>query len=98
MGGFRRTLGLAIDFFPRADPAKIDIGKVFARFFEHDRGVFGQLDRGAQEKPMRPMRSVESGNEHVGKFSRAACHLLQSPSIGFARQSEIAFFSSSLKR
>src|SRR6476660_545447 len=35
-----RTAGLATDFFPRADPAKIDIRKVLAGFLQHNRGVF----------------------------------------------------------
>ena len=55
---------------------KIDIGKVFSRLFEHDGGVFGQLDRSSEQKPVRPMRPVESGNEQVGKFPRVTGRLL----------------------
>src|SRR5881398_2413875 len=82
-GRSRRALGFATNFFPRADPAKIDIGKVFSRFFEHDRGVFCQFDRGAQEKPLCAMGSVESGDKHVRKFPDA-CRLLQTLSISLA--------------
>ena len=38
------------------------------------------------------MRSVESDDEHVRKFSFAPHRLLQTPSIGFARQDKMAFF------
>src|SRR4029077_6835365 len=91
-GRSRRALGFATNFFPRADPAKIAIGKVFSRFFEQDRGVFCKFDCGTQEKPLWPMRSVKSSDKHVGKFSLAIRRLLQTPPIGLARKSEIAFF------
>src|SRR5437667_9522359 len=90
-GGSRRALGFATNFFPRADPAKIDIGKVFSRFFEHDSGIFCQFERGAQEKPLCPMRSVESDDKHVGKLSAAIYRLLQTPLIGLAAKYKTAF-------
>src|SRR5438309_8014707 len=96
-GRSRRALGFATDFFPRVDPAKIDIGKVFSRFFEHDRGVFCEFERGAQEKPLCPMRSVESDDKHVGKLSAATCRLLQTPSIGLAAKYKTAFFQQFVK-
>src|SRR5262249_22989638 len=88
----RPAFGFATDFFPGANPAKIDIGKVSARFFEHDRGAFCQFDRGAQDKPFCPMGSVESADKHMGKFSFAMCLLLQSTSVVLAAKCKIAFF------
>ena len=74
------------------DPAKIDIGKVFPRFFDHDRGAFCQFDRSAQDKPFRPMGSVESADKHMGKFSPATCVLLQTTAVAFAAKYKTAFF------
>src|SRR5215831_5130862 len=87
----RRALGFATDFLPGANPAKIDIGKVSAGFFEHDCGAFCQLDRGAQDKPFCPMGSIESTDKHMGKFSPATCVLLQSTSVAFAAKCKTAF-------
>src|SRR5262245_32137599 len=78
---YKLTLGFAADFFPGANPTKIDIGKVSAGFFEHDRGALCQFDRGAQEKPLCPMGSVESADKHIGKFSPVMCVPLQSISV-----------------
>ena len=93
----RYALGFATDFFPGANPAKIDIGKVFSGFFEHDRGVFCQFDRAAQEKPFCPMGSVESADKHMGKFSPATCGLLQTTSVTLAAKYKIAFFQQLVK-
>ena len=89
---FRHALGFATDFFPGANPAKIDIGKVSAGFFEHDRGAFCQFYRGAQDKPFCPVGSVESADKHMGKFLPAMCVLLQSTSVALAPKCKIAFF------
>src|SRR4029077_7674232 len=91
-GRARRSLGFATDFFPRADPAKIDVGKVLPRFLKHDGCIFREFGRGAQEKPVCPMRSIETCDQHMGKLSLAACGFLQTPSIGFAGKNKIAFF------
>ena len=93
----RYALGFATDFFPGANPAKIDIGKVFSGFFEHDRGVFCQFDRAAQEKPFCPMGSVESADKQMGKFSPARCGLLQTTSVTLAAKYKIAFFQQLVK-
>src|SRR5437870_5750710 len=97
-GRSRRALGFATDFFPGADPAKIDIGKVFSRFFEDDCRVFCQFDSGAQQKPLCPMCSVESNDKHMGKFSPVTCRLLQTTSSVLPRSTKPHFFSSSLNR
>src|SRR5262249_738347 len=91
-GRSRRSLGFATDFFPGADPAKINIGEVFSRFFEHHCRVFCQFDSGAQGKPLCPMSSVESNDKHMGKFSPATCRLLQTTSVSLAAKYETAFF------
>src|SRR6476659_7076867 len=88
----RRALRFARDFFPGADPAKIDIGKVSSRFFDHDRDVFCQFDRAAQKKPFCPMRSVESADKQMGKLPAATWRLLQTMSVTLAAKYEIAFF------
>jgi hypothetical protein len=90
-------LGLATDFFPGANPAEIDLGKVSAGFFEDDRGAFCQFDRPAQEKPVRPMGSIESADKHVGKFSPATCGLLQTTSVTLAAKYKIAFLQQLFK-
>jgi hypothetical protein len=43
------------------------------------------------------MRSVESADEHVGKFSSGTCRLLQTPSIGLAGKYKTAFFQQLVK-
>src|SRR5882757_5732619 len=93
----RYALGFATDFFPGANPAKIDIGKVFSGFFEHDRGALCQCDRAAQEKPFCPMGSVESADKHTGKFLPATCGLLQTISVTLAAKYKPAFFQQLVK-
>src|SRR6266699_6739251 len=75
-GRSRGALSFATDFFPGADPAKVDIGKVLPRFLKHDRCVSCQFDCGAQKKPLYPMASVESCDKQVRKFPDT-CLLLQ---------------------
>src|SRR5262245_281403 len=96
-GRSRRALGFTTNFFPGADPAKINIGEVFSRFFEHDCRVFCQFDSGAQEKPLCPMCSVESSDKHVGKFSPATCRLLQTISVSLAAKYKTALFQQFVK-
>src|SRR4030095_16262836 len=91
-GGFQRALRFAADLFPRADPAKINVGKVLSRFLQHDDCVFRQCGHGAQEKPVCPISSIETGNEHVGELSFAACGFLQTPPIDLAWKNKIALF------
>jgi len=80
----RRALGFATDFFPRADPARSTSEK-FSRGSSSTIVAFSaSFDRGAQEKPLCPMRSVESGDKHVGKCSLATRRFLQVPPISFA--------------
>ena len=43
------------------------------------------------------MRSVESGDKYVGKFSLAARCALQMSSISLARKNKVAFFQQLLK-
>jgi hypothetical protein len=43
------------------------------------------------------MRSVESGDKYVGKFSLATRRALQMPSISLARKNKLAFFQQLLK-
>src|SRR5207248_8241117 len=89
-GRSRGALSFATDFFPGADPAKVDIGKVFSWLFQHDRCVFCQFDCGAQKKPLCPMASVESCDKQVRKFPDT-CRLLQTPSISLAGKYKPAF-------
>src|SRR5438552_1777211 len=96
-GRYRRSLGFATEFFPGPDPAKINIGEVSSRFFEHDRRVFCQFDSGAQKKPLCPMSSVESNDKHVGKFSPARRRLLQTTSVTLAAKYKTALFQQFVK-
>src|SRR5258708_12798604 len=75
----------------------MDVGKILSRFLEHDGGVFRQFDHDAQEKPVPPMRSIETGHKHMGKLSLAARGFLQAPSIDLDRKNKIAFFQQLVK-
>ena len=43
------------------------------------------------------MRSVETGDKHMGKLSLGARGFLQAPSIGLTRKNKIAFFQKLIK-
>src|SRR3954466_2238647 len=65
---FRRMPSFAVNFFPRADPAKIGVEEVFSRFLDYNGRVCRQLDCCAKEEPIWPMRSIEIGDQHARKF------------------------------